>query len=259
MKSKPSMIRATLGRFFRTYWIVLLLPSLVCAAQQTAPPAVTHKQSSPAPASARHDEGEDTGAKPDDAGHQGIKIHGHWKIDIKNPDGSRASTTEFENSMIDGGELLAYLLQGQTVVGLTEVTLSSDTNTGLCGSGQCVLWTPAAESQMPTCGSGCSFNLATSVPNPTNSATGYKFSLVLSGTIPAPANGTITGVSTQFHTCIAVDETYYTPVGCQQYPLGAGFSGDPSSTNGQAFTGTGTNVVVNAGQTISVTVTFSFS
>ncbi len=43
---------------------------------------------------------------------EGIKVHGHWSIDIRNPDGSLASHVEFENSLVDNGELLTSLLNG---------------------------------------------------------------------------------------------------------------------------------------------------
>jgi len=34
---------------------------------------------------------------------EGIKVHGHWVLEIKNPDGSLASRHEFENSLVPGG------------------------------------------------------------------------------------------------------------------------------------------------------------
>jgi hypothetical protein len=33
---------------------------------------------------------------------EGIKVHGHWVIDLRNPDGTLASHTEFENSLDPG-------------------------------------------------------------------------------------------------------------------------------------------------------------
>lgn len=32
--------------------------------------------------------------------HEGIKVHGHWVIEVKNPDGSLAKRVEFENSLV---------------------------------------------------------------------------------------------------------------------------------------------------------------
>jgi hypothetical protein len=49
----------------------------------------------------------------------GVKVHGYWKIDVKNPDGKLASHTEFENSLttndpngLSGDDALALLLSG---------------------------------------------------------------------------------------------------------------------------------------------------
>jgi hypothetical protein len=52
-------------------------------------------------------------------GGYGIKVHGHWKFVVHNPDGTLASTKEFENSLITpaaGDFLIASALMGQSVV-----------------------------------------------------------------------------------------------------------------------------------------------
>jgi hypothetical protein len=55
-------------------------------------------------------------AKPSGGVAQGIKVHGHWTIEVRNPDGSVASRTEFENALAPdagfggGAALLAMLL-----------------------------------------------------------------------------------------------------------------------------------------------------
>jgi hypothetical protein len=54
-------------------------------------------------------------AKPSGGPNEGIKVHGHWSIDIRNPNGSLASHFEFENAMVDGGSLLTGLLNGGAV------------------------------------------------------------------------------------------------------------------------------------------------
>lgn len=44
---------------------------------------------------------------------EGIKVHGHWTIDIRNADGTLASHHEFENALTASGQLaLASLLSG---------------------------------------------------------------------------------------------------------------------------------------------------
>jgi len=40
--------------------------------------------------------------RPTGGNHEGITVHGHWAIDVKNPDGSLAKHVEFENSLDPG-------------------------------------------------------------------------------------------------------------------------------------------------------------
>lgn len=47
---------------------------------------------------------------------EGIKVHGHWIIEVKNPDGSRAQYREFDNHLVaEGAGALARLLGMQRV------------------------------------------------------------------------------------------------------------------------------------------------
>jgi hypothetical protein len=58
-----------------------------------------------------------TAAKPANGQREGIKVHGHWTIEVRNPDGSLASRTEFENSLMGGGqETLVRLLARQAAL-----------------------------------------------------------------------------------------------------------------------------------------------
>src|SRR5450432_2056893 len=42
---------------------------------------------------------------------EGIKVHGHWTIDVRNPDGKLVSHRDFENALtIDGATLMALIL-----------------------------------------------------------------------------------------------------------------------------------------------------
>ena len=47
--------------------------------------------------------------------HESIKVHGHWMIEVRSPDGKLVSHTEFENALQSGGQqALAALLWGYT-------------------------------------------------------------------------------------------------------------------------------------------------
>ena len=57
----------------------------------------------------------------------GIKVHGHWAIDVRNADGTPVSHTEFENALTSGQSggpgILARVLGHQTYVALWQVAL----------------------------------------------------------------------------------------------------------------------------------------
>jgi hypothetical protein len=61
-------------------------------------------------------------AAPSKPGNEGIRIHGHWVLQVKNPDGSLGERREFDNSLtngsgISGTQLLVGLLGGDLVAG----------------------------------------------------------------------------------------------------------------------------------------------
>jgi hypothetical protein len=65
----------------------------------------------------------------------GIKVHGHWVIDVKNPDGTVVQHRDFENSLATNNSL-AFLLSGQAVAGGWEVDLADSSGVSSpCGVG----------------------------------------------------------------------------------------------------------------------------
>ena len=101
----------------------------VDSAPKTAAPQVRAKQTSvtaaraqgedpQSAAEARNGEEESIQAeeKPSgDSSREGIKVHGHWTIDVRNPDGTLVTHREFENSLVQagssgGGKYLSHLL-----------------------------------------------------------------------------------------------------------------------------------------------------
>lgn len=84
--------------------------------------------------------------------HEGIKVHGHWTIEVRNPDGKLVSHTEFENSLAanSGSVYLTEMLLGGNVVGGYEVLLSSDTTEQY---GPCPLSSSQAETSCQLVGS----------------------------------------------------------------------------------------------------------
>ncbi|HTA59965.1 MAG TPA: hypothetical protein VK805_17525 [Candidatus Baltobacteraceae bacterium] len=186
---------------------------------------------------------------------EGIMVHGHWTIDVKNPDGTVASHSDFENTLDgnEGSDLLTGVLSGEYIplgFTITLLNFSNGTSTGLCGNtGACLL----ADSRDPQAictggtpgrptppGSPCG-GLLTYVPNKggtLNNAAGYT----LSGTIPNLSNGgTITEVFSGLHACIL-------PSAIVQFPA----IGVALGTIGNATTSTALDQTITAGNSCGV-------
>jgi hypothetical protein len=84
---------------------------------------------------------------------QGIKVHGHWTIEVRNPDGTVVKRVEFENGLcpttgggnpnggVTGGDFdFASLLTGGSIMGAWAISLGSPT-------------VPAGTNPGPACGS----------------------------------------------------------------------------------------------------------
>ena len=165
-----------------------------------------------------------------------IKVHGHWVMEVKNPDGSTASRKEFENSLStganNGNNLLTLLLTGGLTPANWEVTI---------GGG------PAAPNAVyilsPNCllvqGTTCFPNLTVTVSNR---------QIVLQGTTSAMTiSFPISVVQTAMNDC----SPNVSPSGCI---AGTTFNGAFGFTQASV-----TGLTVQVGQMIAVTVTISFS
>jgi hypothetical protein len=86
-------------------------------------------QDRPLPVPTAHDPHESRSTRGD-----GIKVHGHWAIDVRNPDGTLASHNEFENAFSGARALSGVLVRAIQITGWT-VQLASVVNgtfTGPC-------------------------------------------------------------------------------------------------------------------------------
>ena len=80
--------------------------------------------------------------------HEGITVHGHWTIVVKNPDGTVAARQEFENALdpFEGADLLTGLLSGEYAADgfLVDLSVGNPVLTGLngsiCGGADCLLY-----------------------------------------------------------------------------------------------------------------------
>ena len=186
--------------------------------------------------------------KPDGSQSAGIRVHGHWSIVIKNPDGSIASRSEFENSLVvnPGNSILSKILGRQASVGTWDVVLDNlqNPNQAVCASSPvgagCYITEPSVTHIIN--GIVPFPNLTVQVPTwGVNANAG----LVLAGTAQAAKTGTIALVSTILNTCASS----ISPATCTS-PNAQGQITQQSLTS---------PISVQAGQSIDVTVILSFT
>lgn len=78
-------------------------------------------------------------------GSGGIKVHGHWTIEVRNQDGIRATRREFDNSLfLAGADILPYLLGGFATPGAWGISLGSSSSSGPCSAGAPISFFPEA-------------------------------------------------------------------------------------------------------------------
>jgi len=252
-----------------------LAANALAAAPQVAPASATMptpalailgtRMGSSAPAFREVSESEESNL-PNGA-NQGIKVHGHWVIDVKNPDGTLATHREFENSLTGANQgqlLLGGLLSGYYVAGDYAIQLG----TSICaGAGSCsIVASETGEPGSYLCTQGeCyttlkyTYNLQ---PTTGNQVDAY---MTMSGSAVPDQTGTLDTVSTVYNVCDFANG--YKGSGAPVLPTGV-TSVAPAScigSNNSAFISTFTSTTVipsisiTSGQTILVTVTISFT
>jgi len=193
--------------------------------------------------------------EPTRPGSEGISVHGHWVIDVKNPDGTIAEHRDFENSLVDFGNALVGLLAGSYVAGDFAITLLPVTGPSICSSSACSI----VQSTSTLYGANLCASLACN-PGLTQTVTlggfvPYPFSL--SGQFVATQTGSVGSLFTGLGLCGARSSVATTVI--------------PSACSAQTYAGLPTNSVenftgttipklsVNAGQIVQITVTLTFS
>ncbi len=244
--------------------ILLSLAVLSQAQTATPPPPAPHAAASPTKPAA-HPRGN----------HEGIKVHGHWTIEVKNPDGRLVSHTEFENALVQpsGAATLAQTLLGKIVPGGYLVTLAGS-NSQFSPPGPCAMLGKNVTTACYLVGSlispepagfGDSFSECggTGFSNQI-SAAGPCFPLNISA---GPTGLVFTGTAVA-NTATPITDVYLSPLNCPQNPAanpGSATSSPNACAQGSAerFDGTHATLptpvaITSAGQSIAVTVQLSF-
>jgi hypothetical protein len=217
------------------------------------------------------------GASAAKGSQEGIKIHGHWTIEVKNPDGRLVTHREFENSLAPAGagaSLLAAILGGVATPGSWMIQVrDSATNTtnvtNMIGIAQfnTYAYSYCNGNAGPYYEENCSatplvvtapvYNLGSPSGNP--SFTGTTLTLAGSAAVPAAFTAASIGyVETDNIPC-----TGSTPQACLLLPPSAPSPGGFFTFTERNLIGPDANgdpppVPVAVGQTVNVTVVISF-
>ncbi len=174
-----------------------------------------------------------------------IKVHGHWTIDVRNPDGTLVSHNEFENSLQPVGvATLPMILGRKSTAGSWQIALYS------VGAFATTGWIFEVGRTIPAGLPGDKFFPTLQVSIPTSGDDAGK--LVLNGTATARGPGQIMQVRTFLGTCasnVTADDCAGTS------PPLLNYTGDPFTD----FTTGGPIVTVAIDQIIQVKVVISFS
>ncbi|MCA1816441.1 MAG: hypothetical protein LC746_08575 [Acidobacteria bacterium] len=192
---------------------------------------------------------------------EGIKVHGHWTIEVRNPDGKVVTRQEFENALdpTTGSPALSRILGRQGTAGDMEIILGGHgPQSG--GTGPCQQWSGFSFVGYVPCeiveANSPSFGFKTlTLSLPPVGAIVNTNALILSGTATFSDNtlgnpgggGTITAVSTAMVTCAPT------------VALGSCHAGQGNNYLRLTTAVLATPVDVKPGQIVQVTVALSFS
>lgn len=229
--------------------------------QTAAAQQANEKQSAvPARAQSKQTQGEESETaaaeeKPSgDGRHEGIKVHGHWTIEVRNPDGTLVTHREFENSLASGqgAQALVALLSHTATLGYWQVGLYGPN----CASANYPWCTIIENIPGSFTANGVSNSLTLSVKSAPVPVSGAS-TLTLNGNV-TPVNSTqISQVQTSFLLC--TPDT--SPQAC--FPAanapGASFGVPPLMFIYGLTSANISAVSVQSGQLVQVTVVLSFS
>lgn len=209
-------------------------------------------------------EEEEAAPAPKKPGQEGIKVHGHWVMDLKDKDGKVIEHRDFQNSLDrnNGTNLIIDLLTGVVVGGNMEIDAIKTASTGTFGGGgvDYSMFPAGTNVSSATCTAGtsgfnnsryCFNNMTTTIQHDPVDSAG---SMILHGQFTAAADVVIDTVQTRNGNCF-VTSGDFGPAQCA-----AGTNLPQYAQSIFVFTGTGiTPLTVLSGQTLAITVTISFS
>ena len=253
----PCVLQRMIARIVRssvpvTAVMVLVLGATgVNRAQTNGAKASAHQEAAPAISTVQAKEVAAQPGEPRAKGvDTGIKVHGHWVINVFSPNGQLVSHTEFENSLQSTGILmLAQILVRNSSVGIWELSFAG--TSGPCNAlypasgGTCIIREGAGTGTSMTGLTNCP--CVSNMPPPQLVPPLVRNEMELVGALTFPSAGNVTQVETVVDYCGGNTA----PQTCAATP----------SSNLAIFTSANlpTPVSVAANQLVQITVTFSFS
>lgn len=182
-------------------------------------------------------------SKPAGGMGEGIQVHGHWTIEVRNPDGKLVTHREFENALV-GGQVLTTFLGRTATVGIWRIVvngapapcLTYKPDGSLAGPAPCIIAEVGS-------GSGNFFlplSVSTAVP-PNNQA------LLLTGTFTAGQASLLDSFGTEQQPCPPTISPAISLIAC--------LTSSPQTITSASVS----PVQVVAGQIVTVTAKLSFS
>jgi hypothetical protein len=127
----------------------------------------------------------------------GIKVEGHWKITVKNPDGRIVLVRRFHNDPTQASQAIATILARAYTPGFWFIQLSSTAGTYACLN----VSTPASCILIDPSDNGVFSTSSNAFKTLTTSATGFQSTIVLGGSMNAQRDGVVDQVSTNLPVC----------------------------------------------------------
>jgi hypothetical protein len=197
---------------------------------------------------------------------QGLKVHGHWVINVRNPDGTLVQHREFDNSIENSAQgFMVGLLSGYMIPGDWMIVLGAQSGAGPC-NGPTYQFCGFVHNlnTYPALGyCGVYYCTGSTLSYTYNFGTGFAgpFSIVLNGTITSNQTGTVGTVFTLISECANIGYSSTTnpssietssPATCVTQTTPQPWYGPFTDTNI-------TPVAITSGQLIQVIVTITFS
>lgn len=172
---------------------------------------------------------------------ENITVHGQWRLEVRNPDGTVVSVVSFHNDPTQAAQAIATILARAFSPGFFWIQLGSSTANPACVSSgtpvSCIITDPADV--------GPYSSESSTFKNLTTSHTTFQSSITLNGSITAQRDGNVDQVSSNIWVCNPTTAPSTPCASSSFWPFTSRTLGSPVS--------------LVTGQQLLVTVTLSFS